>query len=161
MATELVLRVASERSDASPGRELVQAMLAELEVMYGPLDPAVTPRASAEDMAPPHGAFVVLYAPGPDGERAVACGGLKKLDATTGEIKRMYVVPEARGRGVARRLLGALEDAARAAGYERVKLDTGAKQPHAQALYASAGYASIADYNDNRYASCWFEKSLR
>ena len=160
--TELVLRVASERADTSPGRELLQAMLAELEVMYGPLDPAVTPRASAEDMAPPHGAFLVLYAMGAEGgERAVACGGLKKLDATTGEIKRMYVVPDARGRGVARRLLGALEDAARAAGYERVKLDTGAKQPHAQSLYASAGYASIADYNDNRYASYWFEKSLR
>jgi GNAT superfamily N-acetyltransferase len=160
MTTAGDLRVASERSDTSPGRELVAAMLAELEVMYGPLDLTVTPRANAEDMAPPHGAFLVLYATGPEGERAIACGGLKRLDATTGEIKRMYVVPDARGRGVARRLLVALEDAARAAGYVRVKLDSGLKQPHAVALYTSAGYVAIDDYNDNRYASYWFEKAL-
>jgi GNAT superfamily N-acetyltransferase len=135
-------------------------MIAEIDVMYGPLDLSATPAATPDDMAPPGGAFLVLYAPGPDGERAVACGGLKRLDASTGEIKRMYVLPDARGRGVARRLLLALEDAARDAGYERVKLDTGAKQPHAHALYVTAGYAAIADYNGNRYASYWFEKEL-
>jgi GNAT superfamily N-acetyltransferase len=135
-------------------------MLAELEVLYGPLDLAGTPTATAGDMAPPHGAFLVVYEKGPHGDRAVACGGLKHLDATTGEIKRMYVVPDARGRGIARRLLVALEDAAGAAGHRRVRLDTGVKQAHAHALYVSAGYAAIADYNGNRYASYWFEKTL-
>jgi GNAT superfamily N-acetyltransferase len=90
----------------------------------------------------------------------VACGGVKRLDDATGEIKRMFVAPEARGRGVARALLAALEETARGLGYERVRLDTGAKQPHAQALYASAGYAAIPDYNRNAYASYWFEKEL-
>ncbi|MEA2272469.1 MAG: hypothetical protein QOI98_1177, partial [Solirubrobacteraceae bacterium] len=75
-------------------------------------------------------------------------------------IKRMYVLPEARSRGHARRLLVALEDAARALGYARVRLDTGREQPHAQALYESAGYRTIPDYNDNPYASYWGEKDL-
>jgi GNAT superfamily N-acetyltransferase len=90
----------------------------------------------------------------------VACGAVKRLDQQTGEIKRMFVAPGARGQGVARALLGALEDTARELGYERVRLDTGAKQPHAQALYPSAGYTPIPDYNDNVYASYWYEKVL-
>jgi GNAT superfamily N-acetyltransferase len=69
-------------------------------------------------------------------------------------------VPEARRRGHARRLLTALEDAARALGYERVRLDTGARQPHARALYTSAGFKPIPDYNDNPKAAYWGEKVL-
>ena len=72
----------------------------------------------------------------------------------------MYVVPEARSRGHARRLLYALEDAARELGYVRVRLDTGPLQPHARALYESEGYREIPDYNDNPYASFWGEKEL-
>jgi GNAT superfamily N-acetyltransferase len=72
----------------------------------------------------------------------------------------MYVVPEARGRGLARRLLEALEDAARATGHRVARLDTGARQPHARALYESAGYRAIGDYNGNPYAVFWGEKAL-
>ena len=72
----------------------------------------------------------------------------------------MYVVPDARGRGLARRLLAAIEDAARELGYERVRLDTGASQPHARALYESAGYHEVPDYNDNPYAAYHAEKLL-
>jgi GNAT superfamily N-acetyltransferase len=72
----------------------------------------------------------------------------------------MYVVPEARGRGAARELLGALEDAARALGYARVRLDSGPGQPHARTLYESAGYQEIADYNGNPFAAYWAEKTL-
>ena len=62
--------------------------------------------------------------------------------------------------GIARRLLAALEDAARELGYERVRLDTGARQPHARALYESAGFQPIPDYNDNPKAAYWGEKVL-
>ena len=89
------------------------------------------------------------------------CGGaVKRLADDLCEIKRMYVVPQARSRGHARRLLYALEDAARELGYRRVRLDTGRLQPHARALYESEGYRSIPDYNHNPYASFWGEKEL-
>jgi GNAT superfamily N-acetyltransferase len=90
----------------------------------------------------------------------VCAGGIKRLSERCGEIKRMYVVPGQRGRGVARALLGALEDAARELGYDTVRLDTGTHQPHALALYLDAGYRPIPDYNDNRAASFWGEKPL-
>jgi GNAT superfamily N-acetyltransferase len=72
----------------------------------------------------------------------------------------MYVAPQARGQGVARVLLTALEDAARELGYAKVRLDTGPEQPHARRLYESAGYVEIADYNGNPHAGYWAEKPL-
>jgi GNAT superfamily N-acetyltransferase len=107
-------------------------------------------------MAPPRGTFLVLYAD----DRPVACGGVKTLAAGTGEIKRMFVAPDARGRGHARRLLAALEDAARNLGHSRIVLDTAAPLAEAAALYLSSGYRHIEPYNDNPYAAAWFEKLL-
>jgi ribosomal protein S18 acetylase RimI-like enzyme len=72
----------------------------------------------------------------------------------------MYVAPSARRRGVARTLLAALEDAARDRGYAFVRLDTGPRQQHAVALYASAGYTEIANFNANPIAAYWGEKRL-
>ena len=63
----------------------------------------------------------------------------------------MYVTPSARGRGLARRLLAELERTARAAGHQRVILETGSQQPEAVALYRSAGYAAIPAYG---YYAC-------
>jgi len=72
----------------------------------------------------------------------------------------MYVRPPARSRGVARALLRALEDQARAMGYTAVRLDTGPKQLHGLALYRSAGYVDVPPYNDNPFACFWGEKRL-
>jgi GNAT superfamily N-acetyltransferase len=146
------------RADTPPADALVAAMLAEMARSYGPIDGDDAPTASAGEMAPPGGAFVVGWEDG----QAVAGGGVKRLDGQTAEIERMYVVPEARGRGVARALLGALELAARKLGYARVRLDTGPTrvQPHARALYESAGYAEIDDDHDNPHAAFWGEKRL-
>ena len=85
---------------------------------------------------------------------------IKRLDERACEIKRMYVVPEARGRGVGRVLLAALEELARDLGYPVARLDTGAEQPGAQRMYERAGYAPVPDYNGNPYASFWGEKRL-
>jgi GNAT superfamily N-acetyltransferase len=140
-----------------PGASLLTAMVAEVRGMYAEANPdergfAVEP----DQLRPPDGAFLIIRE---DGE-AVACGGVKRWEGSTGEIKRMYVTPAARSRGHARRLLEALEAAARELGYERVRLDTGARQPHALALYESAGFSPIEDYNGNRRASYWLEKAL-
>lgn len=94
--------------------------------------------------------------------RAIACGALQTLDMETTEIKRMYVCPAYRGRGLARQLLVALEELALASGYAVLRLETGRYLPHALRLYASSGYAEIpryGEYSDNPYSVC-FEKRL-
>ena len=153
---DATLEIRPGRADESPGRELVEAMVAELAPLYGRIDVPGAPTATPGQMAAPHGAFVIVWR----SERAVACGGLKRLDAETCEIKRMFVIPEARGKGVARVLLAALEDEARRLGYVVARLDTGPKQPHAQALYEAEGYAPIENFNANPFASFWGEKRL-
>jgi GNAT superfamily N-acetyltransferase len=155
-ANEIEFRAA--RVDAGPGGELAQAMREEIAVMYDglELDGPSMPRAGPEELSPPGGAFFVGYR---DGE-PVCCGGLKRLTEGTCEIKKMYVVPTARGQGVARLLLHQLERAARELGYDVARLDTGPKQVHAQALYADEGYQAIEDFNGNPVAAFWGEKRL-
>ena len=148
-----IRRIAADSPDALA---LVDAMWREIQEAYPRIPGATTPSATPADFSPPGGAFVALYEDG----RAVAGGGVKRLEAGVGEIKRMYVVPDARGRGLARVLLEGLEDAGRDLGYDRLRLDTGDKQPHAEALYRSAGYERIGNYNANVYASFWGEKRL-
>ena len=135
--------------------KLVAAMFAEVGEMYEPGLPQ-GPTAHPEELSPPGGGFVVLTEDG----RLVAGGGVKRLDDRACETKRMYVVSEARGRGIGRELLAALEALARDLGYTVARLDTGAKQPRARRIYERAGYQSIADYNGNPYAAFWGEKRL-
>jgi len=119
---------------------LVDAVLAEYVGLYGgdgdgtPVDPT--------QFEPPGGAFLVAWL---DGHPA-ACGGWRTHPSGAAEIKRMYTVPAARGRGVAMAVLRALEESARAAGRKRVILETGYLQPEAIALYQKAGYVRIPDF---------------
>jgi GNAT superfamily N-acetyltransferase len=140
-----------------PASDLLAALLAELHAMYGPVDGPDMPSATPADLAPPRGTFLVGF---DAGGAPVCCGGVKGLGNGAAEIKRMYVVPGARRRGLARALLGALEEAARDLGYAIVRLDTGPHQPHARALYESAGYRAIGNYNANPLATYWGEKRL-
>lgn len=150
------IEVRAVRSDEPPADALVGGMVEAITEMYGPLEDRNAPSATPAELWAPHGTYLVISEDGVP----VAGGGLKRLSDDACEIKRMFVVPEARGRGHARRLLAALEDAARELGYERTRLDTGPKQPHARALYLSAGYAPVADYNGNAVATFWGEKAL-
>jgi DNA-binding MarR family transcriptional regulator/GNAT superfamily N-acetyltransferase len=109
-----------------------------------------------EELIPPTGFFVVARL---DGEPA-GCGGLKRIDRATGEIKRVWTAPTARGLGVARRVLRKLEGAARDEGIGALRLDTNRALKEAHALYRKEGYREIARYNDNPYAHHWFEKRL-
>ncbi len=153
---EVTVELRPIRADREPARSLIGAILAEYRRIYGDLDGGETPSVMAAEMGPPDGAFLVAYEDG----RPVGCGGLKRLDDDTAEIKRMYVVPRARSRGVGQSILIALEEEARRLGYRRARLDTGPRQPHARALYVSAGYAAISDYSGNHYAAYWGEKRL-
>ena len=119
------------------------------------LDPrAETP--SAEDMRPPHGKVLLAYLHG----EAIACAGLKHHAGGMSEVKRMWVDPSARGLGLGRRMLGAVEDLARSEGVTRLRLDTNEHLTEAIAMYRSAGYLEIPRYTDEPFATHWFEKSL-
>ncbi len=146
------------RVDAGPGGSLAQAMRDEIAVMYDglELDGDTMPRAGPAELSQPQGAFLVGYLEG----EPVCCGGIKRLDPHTCEIKKMYVVPARRGQGVARVLLHALEHEARRLGYDVARLDTGPKQLNARGLYESEGYRPVADFNGNPVAAFWGEKRL-
>jgi ribosomal protein S18 acetylase RimI-like enzyme len=92
--------------------------------------------------------------------RVVGCGAVRMLEPGVFEIKRMWVLPEARGTGVGKALLGALEHRVAALGAKRIVLDTNKSLTEARALYLGAGYREIARYSDNPYADFWFEKIL-
>jgi GNAT superfamily N-acetyltransferase len=145
--------------DHEPAAGLVAAMRAEIAGVYDDLDldAADMPKAGPAELGPPGGTFLVGF---DDSGQAVCCGGVKRLEDGTCEIKRMYVVPQARGRGVARELLRQLEDAARRLGYEVARLDTGPRQPSAERMYREAGYRPIGNFNANPVASFFGEKRL-
>jgi GNAT superfamily N-acetyltransferase len=140
------------------GAVLAQGMRDEIAIMYDglELDGDTMPKAGPEELSPPGGAFVVGYLDG----RPVCIGGVKRLDERTCEIKKMFIVPERRGQGIARALLRALEAEGRRLGYETARLDTGPKQMNARGLYESEGYIEIEDFNGNPVASFWGEKPL-
>jgi GNAT superfamily N-acetyltransferase len=131
-------------------------MRAELNEVYETFDRLDNPPLAPWELRPPEGGYFVGY----EETDAVAGGGVRRLSDGVAEIKRMYVRPQARSRGVAAALLRTLEDAALSLGYVSVRLDTGPKQVHAQRLYRGAGYVEVPAYNDNPFACFWGEKAL-
>jgi GNAT superfamily N-acetyltransferase len=152
----MVLEFRPSRSDESPGRGLLR----ELNDLFNSQYPGRVVRpgsvTSPDEMMPPEGIFLVGY----EDERPIAIGGLRRLQAGICEIKRMYVVPQARSRGVGRALLAALEDAGRKLGYHRVRLDAGPAQVHSRVLFEKTGYVEIPRYNNNHIAVYFAEKQL-
>jgi GNAT superfamily N-acetyltransferase len=156
VAPEIDFRLAP--MNGGDGAVLAQAMRDEIAIMYDglDLDGDTMPKAGPEELSPPGGAFMVGYVD----DRPVCCGGVKRLDERICEIKKMFIVTERRGQGIARALLRALEDEARRLGYETARLDTGPKQLNARGLYESEGYLEIEDFNGNPVAAFWGEKPL-
>jgi DNA-binding MarR family transcriptional regulator/GNAT superfamily N-acetyltransferase len=118
-------------------------------------DPARTISASAAELTPPHGFFVLASLNGD----AVGCGALK-CQAGHGEIKRMWVAASCRGWGLARRILYRLEDLARERRIRVLRLETNKALTEAQSLYKSSGYREVSAFNEEPYAHHWFEKTL-
>lgn len=156
-----IRRVSFDHPDAVKLSDEVQA---EYHLRYGDggdathLDPAM--------FVPPSGLYLVAY---DEHERPVATGGWRGQEQNDegyldgdAELKRMFVIAEMRGRGLARRILAALEEDARAAGRTRMVLETGSKQPEAVALYASSGYEPCAKFGYYRHheLSLCFAKPL-
>lgn len=149
--------VEAEPEDSADARRCLAAYFKELDERFDTgFDPGNGGYAGKPAAGADAGTFLIARLNG----KAIGCGALKAIDTSTGEIKRMWVAPEARGLGVARRLLEALESEARLAGMRRVVLDTNRTLIEAQALYRKAGYRETKRYNDNPYAHFWFEKEL-
>lgn len=130
-------------------RDLLAQITAEWTPVYGPPIPGDRSSILPADLPQ----YAALF----EGERPVAGGGLRPLGEGIAEVKRMDVVPDRRGGGLARRLLAELEDLGRHAGYQRLRLDTAGTLDR---LYRSAGFAEISDYNGNPRATFWGDKAL-
>lgn len=141
------LEIRQTRYGASVAQALVAEAMADLTRRYGSGDEN---RVVPVEFDPPEGCFLVAF----QGGEPVACAGWRTLahfsDAgvaeDVAEIKRMYVVPAARGTGVAGAILAAVEDSARARGMRRTVLETGKAQPEAIRFYARNGYQRITNY---------------
>jgi GNAT superfamily N-acetyltransferase len=146
------LVIAGEPLGSEAVQVLIAALNAELSERYpNPEDNFFS--LSEDEVQPGSGAFLVARL----GGRAVGCGAVRRIEPTTAEIKRMYVTPEARGHGVARQILAALEAEARRIGATRVVLETGERQHEAIALYTRAGFARIpcfGEYADAPLSVC-------
>jgi GNAT superfamily N-acetyltransferase len=136
------IEIRALRFDAPESQALIRAALADLGQRYGGSGDD-TPVDAAE-FEPPAGTFLVAYLDG----QPVGCGGWRSHgeDGETAELKRMYTAPAARGRGVARSVLAAVERSAREQGRKRMVLECGDKQPEAISMYTSAGYERIPNF---------------
>jgi putative acetyltransferase len=133
----MAVEVAAVPWDDPAAVALREAQRIEIDARYGG-DTEPGPKPSADDI-------VLFLVARRDGE-PVGCGGLRAIDTEHGEIKRMYVTPGARGSGVSRAILAALEDAAGAHGWSRLVLETGMEQPDAVRFYTREGYSPIERY---------------
>ncbi|SRR5579884_1737001 len=119
-------------------------------------DPALTRSAHMYELTPPSGLLLVARLR----EEPVGCGALKFRENGIGELKRMWVAPQARGLGLGRRLLMELEHKAREAGCTVLQLETNRTLVEAIKMYRHSGYQEVAAFNDEPYAHHWFEKRL-
>lgn len=157
IAADATLTIAAEPLGSAEAQALIAALDADILERYPNPDDNFFDLAPGE-VAPEHGAFVIARANG----RAVGCGAVRRIDATTAEIKRMYVAPEARGRGLARGILALLEAEAARLDATRLVLETGDLQVDAIALYRAAGFHGIprfGEYADAPLSVC-FGKDL-
>lgn len=159
MTHMLIRPIPYDHPDAA---KLDAAVQLEYAARYGegddtPLDPGM--------FVPPRGLYLLAY---DTEDRPVASGGWRTQDTNDmgyadgdAELKRMFVASEARGLGLARRILAALEEDARAAGRTRMVLETGTAQPEAMALYASSGYElcpKFGYYRDYESSRCFAKR---
>jgi GNAT superfamily N-acetyltransferase len=125
--------------DHPVAHSLVERVQQEYVDRYGGRDAAVV---EADEFLPPRGIFLVAEVDGVP----VGCGAWRVLSPGVAEIKRVYVEPGFRRRGLAQVVVAALEDGAVRAGHGSVVLNTGREQPEAMALYANLGYSPVTGY---------------
>ena len=155
VAAEVEVEAVDPRGEVA--RFCIESYFDELERRSGsPLEPATRTAVTADELVPPQGRFLVAFLHG----EPIGCGAVKHRPGQPSDVKRMWVAPEARGLGVGRRLLAALEDLAIRGGASAARLETNRTLVEAIALYRSAGYVEVAPFNDEPFADHWFEKKL-
>jgi GNAT superfamily N-acetyltransferase len=137
------LEIRREAIASATAARMIAALNDELSALY-PETGANHFRLDTEEVLEGRGAFLLAVRRG----RPVGCGAIRRLDEHTAEIKRMYVAPEARGAGVGRAVLRALEGEARQLGVTRIVLETGERQLRALALYESSGFVQIPAWGE-------------
>lgn len=142
---------------SGPARAALAAYCEELSRRFEDgFDVARSRDPQAQDMTRPRGVFLLAMSDGVP----VGCAGLKGDGGPVGEVKRLWVAPAARGLGLSRRIMAAVEEAARSLGMTRLRLDTNRALPEATRLYRNTGWTEIAPFNDDPYADVFFEKRL-
>jgi GNAT superfamily N-acetyltransferase len=147
---EVSIRRADLSSEAAI--KLISGLNRELSQRY-PEDGANHFRLDAEEVDEGRGTFLIAHA----GAEPLGCGAVRRIGAGVAEIKRMYVTPHARGQGLGRKILVALQEEARGLGATRILLETGDSQPEAIALYSRAGFVRIppfGEYVDSPLSVC-------
>jgi putative acetyltransferase len=153
----MTITVSPEDPKSADARQLLNAFVEEVRRRYdeppadvGYFDPAL--------VSAPGSVFLVARVEG----RAVGCGALVPMEDKIVEIKRMFVLPKERGRGVAKKILQALQAYAQEFDYDRIQLETGIKQPESIALYGKFGFYRVPNFppfEEDRTAVC-FEKRI-
>lgn len=157
MATAAEVEIAPELADSPAAQYCLGEYFRELQERFEEgFDPELSLAPSLDEFGPPRGVFLVARRE----REPVGCVGFKQLSTEAAYLKRMWIAPQARGIGLAKRLLRALEDEALALGYSTVCLETNKRLTEAQQLYRSAGYREVAPFNDEPYAHHWFEKRI-
>jgi GNAT superfamily N-acetyltransferase len=151
------LAITAEPFDSDDARRLIAGLDAGLAELYPP-EERFGPNLKPEHLEDGRGTFLIAW----DGDRAVGCGAIRVLDPTTAEVKRMFVEPDHRGRGVGKAVLMSLEAAAKNMGVQRLALETGVHQQAAIALYRRAGFTQVDCWGEYRSSpsSICFEKNL-
>ena len=148
-----------ERVDpASPAARwcMVQYFAELAERFEHGFDPAHSIPLDEAEMIPPRGAFLMAQIDG----APVACGAVKTMAPGVAYLKRMWVARSARGQGIGRRMLAALESQAAELGLTTLRLETNRTLVEAISLYRRSGYVEVAPFNTEPYAHHWFEKRL-
>ena len=152
-----MIQLTTREPDHPHARYCVGAYFAELAARFdGGFDPARSLPASDEELVAPAGLLLVASLH----DEPVGCVALKFHGDHPTEVKRMWVARSARGLGLGRRLLVAVEELARANGARTLRLETNRALTEAISLYRSAGYREVPAFNDEPFAHHWFEKDL-
>ena len=152
-----MVRIAVEDPTTADAQWCINQYFAELAVRFDAgFDPSRTIPADAHELTPPAGALMMARLR----TQPIGCGALKLHRDAAAELKRMWIAPSARGLGLGRRLLAALEQHARDHGARIVHLETNRNLTEAIALYRQSGYVEVDRFNDEPYAHHWFEKRL-
>jgi GNAT superfamily N-acetyltransferase len=151
------ITIAPEPADSDDVRRCFERYYTELDERFADgFDVAAALPLGLDELTPPRGLVLIARL----GGAPVGCGAVKLADPEVAEIKRMWVAPEARGRGLGVRILAELEACALAAGRSVARLETNRSLVEAVAMYRSRGYREVPAFNDERYGDHWFEKRL-